>query len=474
MIRKFLIALLSFTCVLGCACGLAACAPEKAPTDAPQDTDDDRIYVDDNGTLSSYLELELNADNNGYTVKSIGEEQGPNITIPEKFNGLPVTAIESFAFSGNTEITGITISKSVTSIGDGAFSGCTGLRSFEIPGTVKKIGSGIFENCSSLASVTFGNVTVSEIPNNMFRKCSKLASVKIPTSVAVIKARAFEDCSSLKTISLTIYTKTIEDNAFLRCSALTELNNINGITTIGNHAFEGCSALKKVSLPRSVTKIGFGAFYHCSNLESIEIPFVGKSAITDYNKNGTKKRYETIADENSSKAEDYETSNFGYIFGSRTSTDNNSTPDGSGNPQHDFIPQSLKNVKITGGQTIADRAFLYCYFLETIEIGDGSKDNEIKYIGESAFGYCDNLQTIIIGKNVTKIFSSMFGYSHAFPLIYYKGTTRQQWEAIEIKKEESAHNEWANDKIYYYSDKKPSASGNYWHYNDDGKPVEWE
>lgn len=467
MIRKFLIALLSFTCVFGCAYGLAACAPEKAPTDAPPDTDDDRIYVDDNGTLSSYLELELNADNNGYTVKSIGEEQGPNITIPEKFNGLPVTAIESFAFSGNTEITGITVSKSVTSIGDGAFSGCTGLRSFEIPGTVKKIGSGIFENCSSLVSVTFGDgITISEISNNMFRKCSKLTNIRIPTNVAVIKARAFEDCSSLKTIPLTRYIRTIEDNAFLRCSALTELKIESGITTIGNHAFEGCSALQKVVIPKTVTQIGLGAFYHCSNLESLEIPFVGKSAITNYSKNGTKVRYETINDENSSKAEDYATSNFGYIFGSRTSTDNNSKPDSSGNPQHDFIPQSLKTVKVTGGQLIADEAFLECYFLETIEIGDG-----IKYIGERAFGYCE-IQTIVIGKDVTKISEAMFGYGRP-KSIFYNGTS-QEWGEIDIADEQDSNNDWAKDRIYYYSAKTPSAGGSYWHRDDDGKPVAWE
>lgn len=90
--------------------------------------------------------------------------------------GLPIIAFKSFARC--TDLTSVTIGKSVTSISGWAFSDCYKLTSVTIPDSVKSIGNGTFYGCN------------------------KLASIIIPESVTSIGDSAFFNCTILKTIIL--------------------------------------------------------------------------------------------------------------------------------------------------------------------------------------------------------------------------------------------------------------------------------
>lgn len=70
------------------------------------------------------------------------------VVIPSEHEGYPVSAIGSWAFEECTEITGVTIPRSVTSIHRYAFYGCTGMTSITVPGTVTSIGDRAFGYCS--------------------------------------------------------------------------------------------------------------------------------------------------------------------------------------------------------------------------------------------------------------------------------------------------------------------------------------
>lgn len=54
--------------------------------------------------------------------------------------------------------------------------------------------------------------------------------------------------------------------------------------------------------------------------------------------------------------------------------------------------------------------------------------------------------------------------------VYYKGTATE-WNDISI----GANNgELTSDKLYFYSEKEPTTSGKYWHYDTDGiTPIIW-
>ena len=111
--------------------------------------------------LSATVQAQFN-----YTVSqgkvTITGYTGPGVavTIPDSINGLPVTSIGDWAFSGCTGLTSIMIPDTVTSIGRSAFSGCTGLTSVTIGNSVTSIGDRAFWGCTGLISVKIGRAHV--------------------------------------------------------------------------------------------------------------------------------------------------------------------------------------------------------------------------------------------------------------------------------------------------------------------------
>ncbi|MGN1473236.1 MAG: leucine-rich repeat protein, partial [Eubacteriales bacterium] len=82
----------------------------------------------------------------GCYVSGIGTCTDNDIVIPAEYNGKPVTSIGYGAFSGCTDLAGVTIGSGMTNIGSNTFRGCTGLTSIEIPGSVTSIGYGAFSD----------------------------------------------------------------------------------------------------------------------------------------------------------------------------------------------------------------------------------------------------------------------------------------------------------------------------------------
>ena len=112
------------------------------------------------------------------------------------------------------------------------------------------------------------------------------------------------------------------------------------VKEISENAFKDCEILEKMIISDSITKIGKGAFEGCTSLTSITIPFVGEK------KDGSGDTH------------------FGYIFGASS----------------DYIPESLKEVIITGGESIGSYEFRNCTSIESITI-----PRSIKYIDKNAF-----------------------------------------------------------------------------------------
>ena len=241
----------------------------------------------------------------------------PELEIPSKLDGCPVTTIDECAFEDNEDLISITIPDSVTSIGCQSFSDCTNLKNIKLSNKLKTIGSDAFSYCNNLENLTIpGSVTsIGEcaffncehltsliIPNSVtsigqyafencfrltsiklpdklnaincytFRNCTNIESIEIPNTVKEIRSSAFYGCIRLQNIILPERLESIEESTFAGCSSLKSFKLPKNLNSIKSNAFYECSSLKDVNLPESLTSIDDNSFYGCISLESITIP----------------------------------------------------------------------------------------------------------------------------------------------------------------------------------------------------------
>ena len=101
------------------------------------------------------FDFEFTPDNTAVIVNNYKcKGTAADVTIPSRYKGKPVTAINNAAFP-NSAVTSVTIPDSVTSIPDAAFYNCGNLKTIRIPVSVTSIGNCAFDVCPSLMTVTY-------------------------------------------------------------------------------------------------------------------------------------------------------------------------------------------------------------------------------------------------------------------------------------------------------------------------------
>ena len=212
---------------------------------------------------------------NGYKVYG-GSCADENVVIPSTHKGLPVVAIDDYAFAQNTNIKSIVIPDSVTKIGECAFWRCEKLVSVNIPKNVTDIGDSAFGDCSKLSAVNIPN-NITEIGADMFMACESLTEIVIPEGVTVIGENAFKGCTALTAVNLPNSLTKIERYAFAECEGFTVVKIGDHVKTIGENAFSNCRNLTTVILSDSVQTIKEMAFSKCVRLTNL---YLG-SGVTD-------------------------------------------------------------------------------------------------------------------------------------------------------------------------------------------------
>lgn len=383
------------------------------------------------------LSYSLNDDGQSYCVSGAGDySNADTIVIPDTYNGLPVTSIGYYAFSGRSNLVNISIPDSINSIGNSAFKNCTGLTSIEIPDSVTVIDYDAFKNCNNLTEMTvpfvgnkkdgtsytnfgciFGassytnhksyvpsslkkvTVTGGDISSDAFSGCSNLTSIIVGGGVNTIGARSFKSCTNLTSIEIGNGITSLKGANFSGCTKLTSITIPESVTYIGDSICKDCTGLTSAVISANVTSIPYYAFSGCNNLTSItlnnSITSIGDEAF----KNCYKLDGKVIPDNVTSIGQKA----FQYCRG----LTNLMLPDGVTTIGSSAFEDcdSLTNVKIPDSVTsIGSSAFSGCA-ISSVEIGSG-----VTTIPVYMFNYCKNLTEVIIPDSVTSINSYAFKY----------------------------------------------------------------
>lgn len=324
------------------------------------------------------------------------------LSITGKINLGSSNKVHLFFDGSDEEVTTIIVPNGTTSLDNGAFYNCSSLTSITIPDGVTSVGSSAFYGCTSLSSVTIPD-GVTDLYGSMLDG-SSVTTINIPGSLKYIRS-GFSNCPSLTDINyhgtleqwLNIGTKNnFDTNACIHLfldgsdEEATSIVVPDSYTSLPSYAFYGCKALKSIVVPNSVTYINSFAFYGCSYLETISVPFVGSGKPASYSPpTSTMFGYifGTLEYENAYEVTHYEVISESALGGSGTY----------------YIPNSLKNVIVTGDSNKVVGGFSNMSSLESVEFPD-----TMTSIDGAAFYYCTSLHKFDIPSAVTSI--GMFAF----------------------------------------------------------------
>ena len=248
------------------------------------------------------------------------------IVIPEEIEGVAVTGIQGYAFSGCTDLSSVYIPASIKTMQSGVFRGCSKLlridvdntstsyksidgvlytsdmelyayptgkegssytletgtksvwpyafsgasiESIVLPHTVTEIGQGAF-NGAKLKSVELPD-SVTTVGEGVFSSCKELVSAKLSQNLKSLSYNMFNNCPKLNTVYIGDNTFNIEGRAFYACESLTDVSMPQNLKNLGESAFSYCTSLERLELPAGISTIPSGAF-SSSGIKSLVIP----------------------------------------------------------------------------------------------------------------------------------------------------------------------------------------------------------
>ena len=288
-----------------------------------------------------------------------------------------------------SQITKITIPKTVQHIESRCFDECVNMTEFVIEGAtdgtsqLKEIDSHAFLNCKKLASIALPNSVTylgdddpNSIEGGVFEGCESFTSFTFPSSYASrnLPSFTFKECKNLATINWNGYNpKRLNNSAFYNCDKITWSQIPQSVEELGSTCFYDCEALTSVDLSK-IKKMDTGVFWG-TPLTSVEWP----AAVTEI------------------------PANTFWACGKLTTI--------KGIPGQ---PGAWDNIT-----KIGENAFNMCVALTTIKL-----PAELKTIDAQAFRSCDHLATVDYGTKVETIGDGAFWSTGALKKFFFKGSVK--------------------------------------------------
>ena len=369
-----------------------------------------------------------------------------------------------------SQITKITIPKTVQHIESRCFDQCENMTEFVIEGAtdgtsqLKEIDSHAFLNCKKLASITLPNSVTylgDDDPNSIegsgvFEGCESFTSFKFPSSYASnnLPSFTFKNCKNLATIDWNGYNpKRLNSCAFWNCDKITWSQIPQSVEELGDECFYDCAALTSVDLskikkmdtgvfwgtpltsvewPAAVTEIPANTFWACGKLTTIKgipgqpgawdnITKIGANAFnmcTDLTTIKLPAELKTI------DAQAFRSCNHlaTVDYGTKVETIGDGAFWSTGALKKFFFKGSVKTlgadafresgltcVHLKGDMTIGKEAFMDCKSLKYVEFpATSSATQPLTYVAESMFAGCTSLPFITLPSTVTEIKANAF------------------------------------------------------------------
>lgn len=201
------------------------------------------------------------------------------IILPENLE-----LIDSYAFSGCSQLTEVVFPESLREIKVGAFQ-YTALNEVILPEGLVTLGEWAFYNCTQNHSVSFPS-TLKTISDYAFCQNYLLANIFFNEGLETIGDCAFDTRNDGITTQLTKLTfphslRTISVCSFRNSKKLQDIQFNEGLREIGDDAFYCCDSLRSVTLPSTLVRVDSSPFDYCNNLNKVTCLSVEPPYMTD-------------------------------------------------------------------------------------------------------------------------------------------------------------------------------------------------
>ena len=288
---------------------------------------------------------------------------------------------------------------SVTDIGNGAFTG-TSIMWATISNGVKRIAYRAFAGCSSLSEITLPN-SIEFIGQNAFENCKRLKAIEFPDfdiTAWCIHSPNYMDNPVVRSGGH-LYTNYSEKQEIL------QIKVPDSFTELGDRTFDGFKYVTSIEIPNSVNKIGNDCFRDCSSLKEIEIP----EGVTDIS-DGTFARcisLEEITIPNSVSTITY----YGFV----------KPFEGCTNLKTVYF-NSIFKQRSEFGDIDPDLGFIFGSQVENYIVG-----KNVTKIGSSLFWSCYNMKKLVLEGNVTDIGDGVFQHCNSLNTIEINSKEIGSW-----------------------------------------------